>query len=207
MLAEYSHHHPKTKTMPYDLLKENIRNHLPLPDEDLNAISNYFKFSEVKKKAFLLRGGKTCRFEGFVLKGCFRVFTIDQKGNEINLYFAASGWWLMDIDSFTNQTPSDLYIEALEDSEVLLISRESKSKLYQALPVVEKLFRIIFQKALVSWQRRLVRNHSMTAKERYAHFIGTYPTISAKLSNKHLASYLGISHEFLSKIKNADKPG
>ncbi|TXF87904.1 Crp/Fnr family transcriptional regulator [Neolewinella aurantiaca] len=191
--------------MSYDLLKENLRNHLPLPDEDLNTISNYFNFSEVKKKTFLLRGGKTCRFEGFVLSGCFRIFTIDQKGNEINLYFAVSGWWLMDIDSFTNQTPSDLYIQALEDSEVLLISRENKSKLYDALPVVEKLFRIIFQKALVSWQRRLVRNHCLTAKERYLYFIETYPDISKRLSNKHLASYLGIRHEFLSKIKNADK--
>jgi len=191
--------------MPYDVLKENIRNHLPLSDKELDAISSYFKFSEVEKKAFLLRGGKTCRFEGFVLAGCFRVFTIDQKGNEINLYFAVRGWWLMDIDSFTNESPSDLFIQALEDSQVLLISREEKNKLYASLPVVEKLFRVIFQKALVSWQRRLVRNHSMTAKERYHHFVDTYPSISEKLSNKHLASYLGISHEFLSKIKNADK--
>lgn len=191
--------------MLYNLLKDNISKHLALSDQELDTISTHFSFKEVKKKSFLLRGGKTCRFEGFVLKGCFRVFTIDQKGNEINLYFAVGGWWLMDIDSFTNQTPSDLFIQALEDSQVLLISREEKSKLYESLPVVEKLFRIIFQKALVSWQRRLVRNHSMTAKERYLHFIDAYPSISAKLSNKNLASYLGISHEFLSKIKNADK--
>ncbi|SEQ99589.1 Crp/Fnr family transcriptional regulator [Neolewinella agarilytica] len=191
--------------MPYNLLRENINSYLPLSDQDLSTISDFFTFREIKKKDFLLRGGKTCRFEGFVLGGCFRVFTLDQKGNEINLYFAVSGWWLMDIDSFMNQTPSDLYIQALEDSQVLLISKENKRKLYNSLPIVEKLFRIIFQKALVSWQRRLIRNHSMTAKERYFHFMDTYPDISARLSNKHLASYLGISHEFLSRIKNSNK--
>ncbi len=191
--------------VPYNLLRENINSYLSLSKKDLDTIGNYFTFKEVKKKAFLLRGGKTCRFEGFVVEGCFRVFTLDQKGNEINLYFAVGGWWLMDIDSFMNQTPSDLYIQALEDSRVLLISKDNKSKLYHSLPIVEKLFRIIFQKALVSWQRRLIRNHCLTAKERYFHFIEAYPNISTKLSNKHLASYLGISHEFLSKIKNADK--
>ncbi|WP_020568231.1 Crp/Fnr family transcriptional regulator [Neolewinella persica] len=191
--------------MPYHLLRENINNYLPLSNKDLDTISDCFTLKEVSKKVFLLRGGKTCRFEGFVLEGCFRVFTLDQKGNEINLYFAVEGWWLMDIDSFMNQTPSDLYIQALEDSKVLLISKESKSKLYDSLPVVEKLFRIIFQKALVSWQRRLIRNHCLTAKERYFHFIEAYPNISTKLSNKHIASYLGISHEFLSKIKNSNK--
>jgi CRP-like cAMP-binding protein len=191
--------------MPYDLLRENINDYLPLSNKDLDTISDCFTVKEVGKKVFLLRGGKVCRFEGFVLDGCFRVFTVDQKGNEINLYFAVGGWWLMDIDSFMNQTASGLYIQALEDSKVLLISKESKSKLYDSLPIVEKLFRIIFQKALVSWQRRLIRNHCLTAKERYFHFIAAYPNISAKLSNKHIASYLGISHEFLSKIKNSSK--
>lgn len=191
--------------MSYDLLEQNIKKNLNLSNTELEGICKYFKPLDLKKREFLLRQGKICRFEGFVFEGCFRVFTLDEKGNENTLYFAAKDWWLMDIDSFMNQTPSDLNIQALEDSKVLLISRQDKIALYNSLPVVEKLFRIMSQKALVSWQRRLIRNHCFTAKERYFHFIQTYPAISSKLTNKQIAGYLGISHEFLSKIKNSRK--
>lgn len=191
--------------MSYDLLEQNLKKNLNISSTELESVCNYFKPLDLKKREFLLRQGKICRFEGFVLEGCFRVFTLDEKGNENTLYFAAKDWWLMDIDSFMNQTPSDLNIQALEDSKVLLISRKDKIDLYNSHPVVEKLFRIMFQKALVSWQRRLIRNHCLTAKERYFHFIETYPEISSRLTAKHIAGYLGISHEFLSKIKKSRK--
>lgn len=191
--------------MTYDLLKQNIHKNLNLSKSELESVCNYFKPFELKKRDYLLTQGSICKFEGFVVKGCFRVFTLDKKGNENTLYFAAKDWWLMDIDSFMNQTPSDLNIQALEDSTVLLINRQDKMKLYDSLPVVEKLFRVMSQKALVSWQRRLIRNHCFTAKERYFHFIQTYPDISSKLTDKQIAGYLGISHEFLSKIKKSIK--
>ena len=100
-----------------------------------------------------------------------------------------------------NNIPSNLNIQALENSKVLLISKSSKDALYKQLPIVERLFRIMAQKALVAWQRRLIRNHTLTAKERYYHFIQTYSNISSKLTDRQIASYLGITHEFLSKIK------
>ena len=187
--------------MSYDLLKKNIKRNINISDTELETICNYFKTKELKKREFLLTQGSICKFEGFVLEGCFRVFTLDKKGNENTLYFAAKDWWLMDIDSFMNQTPSNLNIQALEDSKVLLINKQDKIALYKSHPIVEKLFRIMSQKALVSWQRRLIRNHSFTAKERYSYFIQTYPDISSKLTDKQIAAYLGISHEFLSKIK------
>lgn len=189
--------------MPYDLLTEHIKRNVNLPAAELNQICKYFKPKNFKKKEFLLTQGSLCRFEGFVTEGCFRVFTLDKKGNENTLYFAAKDWWLMDIDSFMHQTASDLNMQALEDSEVLLINREDKIALYETLPKAEKLFRIMFQKGLVSWQRRLVRNHCLTAKERYFHFIETYPDIALKLTDKQIAGYLGIRHEFLSKIKKS----
>ncbi|SDM29799.1 Crp/Fnr family transcriptional regulator [Kriegella aquimaris] len=191
--------------MSYDILKQNIQKHINLSTADLELICSYFKPASLKKKEFLLTQGSVCKLEGFVIDGCFRVFTLDKKGNENTLYFAAKDWWLMDIDSFMNQVPSGLNIQAIEDSEVLLISRRDKLALYDSMPVVEKLFRIIFQKGLVSWQRRLVRNHRFTAKERYFHFIETYPGITSKLTDKQIAGYLGISHEFLSKIKKSEK--
>ena len=187
--------------MSYDLLKENIRKNIQISSEDLDEVCSYFKPSIINKKDFLLTQGSIYKFEGFVLEGCFRIFTIDKKGNENTLYFAAKDWWLMDIDSFMNQTPSNLNIQALEDSKVLLINRSDKLKLYESLPILEKLFRVMSQKALVAWQRRLISNHCETAKERYYNFISTYPDIVSKVTDKQIASYLGITHEFLSKLK------
>lgn len=149
----------------------------------------------------MLTQGSICKFEGFVLDGCFRIFTIDKKGNENTLYFATKDWWLMDIDSFTNQVPSDLNIQALEDSKVLKINKEDKLALYKSVPIVEKLFRVMSQKSIVAWQRRLIRNNTETAKERYLHFTNKYPNIASKITDKQVASYLGITHEFLSKLK------
>ncbi|WP_282134540.1 Crp/Fnr family transcriptional regulator [Seonamhaeicola maritimus] len=187
--------------MSYDLLKENIKNNIQISTEDLDTICNHFNPTVIKKKDFLLTQGSIYKYEGFVLEGCFRIFTIDKKGNENTLYFATKDWWLMDIDSFMNQVPSSLNIQALEDSKVLLIDRTDKLKLYESVPAVEKLFRVMSQKALVAWQRRLIRNHTHTAKERYHYFANTYPNIVSKITDKQIASYLGITHEFLSKIK------
>ncbi|WP_282079483.1 Crp/Fnr family transcriptional regulator [Aquimarina algiphila] len=184
-----------------DLLIQNIEKNIQLSKTDSEQLCGYFKQKVISKKEFLLTQGSICKFEGFVLEGCFRVFIIDNKGNENILYFAIKDWWLMDIDSFMNQKPSQLNIQALEDSKVLLINRKDKSTLYNSIPAAEKLFRIMSQKAIVAWQRRLIRNHCQTAKERYHHFIDTYPQIVSKLTDKQIASYLGITHEFLSKIK------
>lgn len=187
--------------MPYDLLKKNIKKNVQASDTELHEICSQFTPSTVEKGDFLLTQGSICKFEGFVVEGCFKVFTLDKKGNENILYFAVKDWWLIDTDSFMNQTPSGLNIQALEPCKVLLINRPNKEKLYNELPIVEKLFRIMSQKAIAAWQRRLIRNHSLTAKERYHHFVTTYPDISSKLKDRQIASYLGITHEFLSKIK------
>jgi len=183
------------------LLKENLRKHITLSEEELDVICDYFEPRYIGKGEFLLSQGNICRYEGFVLEGCFRIYSLDDKGNENVLYFAVQDWWLIDIDSFMNNLPSSLNIQALENSKVLLISKSSKETLYRQLPIVERLFRIMSQKALVAWQRRLIRNHTLTAKERYNHFVQTYTNISSKITDRQIASYLGITHEFLSKIK------
>ncbi len=188
--------------MSHDLLRQHIKKNVQISSKDLDTICSYFKLEHLNKKEFLLTQGSIYKFEGFVIEGCFRIFTIDKKGNENTLYFAAKNWWLMDIDSFMNQTPSSLNIQALEDSKVLLIHKSDKQTLYESVPIVEKLFRVMSQKALVAWQRRLIRNHCETAKERYHYFKNTYPDIASKLTDKQIASYLGITHEFLSKLKN-----
>ncbi|SNR54580.1 cAMP-binding domain of CRP or a regulatory subunit of cAMP-dependent protein kinases [Maribacter sedimenticola] len=178
-----------------------ILKHITLSTEELEGFCNLFNQKDVKKKYFLMREGEVCKFEGFVTKGLFRVYHIDSNGFEQVLYFAQENWWITDIDSFTNETPSQLYIQALEDSEVLLISKKDKEFAYNNIPKIEKLFRIMTQKTHIALQQRMIDNLSKTADQRYLDFIEKYPNLFQRLTNLQIAAYLGISHEFLSKIR------
>ncbi|MBM1107061.1 Crp/Fnr family transcriptional regulator [Aurantibacter crassamenti] len=184
-----------------ELLTRNILNHITLSNKKLENFCNLFNNKEVLKKHFLLREGEICKFEGFVTKGLFRVYHIDSNGFEQVLYFAQESWWITDIDSFTNEKPSQLYIQALEDSEVLLISKKDKEFAYNNIPKIEKLFRVMTQKTHIALQRRIIDNLSKTADQRYIDFIEKYPNLFQRLTNVQIAAYLGISHEFLSKIR------
>ena len=182
-------------------LQKHIKKHTQISDENLEKFSNAFTLQKVAKKEFLLKEGEICQFEGFVTGGCFKVFHSDQDGTEHTLYFAIEDWWVADVDSFTNSKPSQLNIQALENSEVLLISKQNKEKLYQEIPEIEKLFRIMSQKNLVAVQRRVIDNLSKTADQRYLDFLAKYPKITQRLTNIQIAAYLGVSPEFVSKIR------
>lgn len=184
------------------LLRNNITKNISLKEEQLQQFCDLFEYRAFKKKTHFLSEGQVCAYEGFVLSGLFRIYHLDSNGVEQVLYFAPEDWWIADIDSFCNQTPSNLFIEALEDSEVLLISRKNKDLAYERFPAIEKLFRIMTQKTHVALQRRMIDNLSKTADRRYLDFIEKYPHLFNRLSNKQIAAYLGISHEFLSKIRN-----
>jgi len=182
-------------------LKEHILKHIQISDEHLEEFCNAFTFQKIIKKEFLLKEGELCKFEGFVINGCFKVYHSDQKGTEQILYFAIEDWWITDVDSFTTLKPSQLNIQALENSEVLLISKADKEALYQKIPEIEKLFRIMSQKTLIALQRRIIENLSKTADQRYVDFITKYPQIAGRLTNIQIGAYLGISHEFVSRIR------
>ncbi|MCI9844712.1 Crp/Fnr family transcriptional regulator [Flavobacterium pectinovorum] len=184
-----------------DLLSKNINSHISLSESEIGAFCDLFEHKTVSRKSFLLREGEICKFEGFVTKGLFRVYHIDQNGFEQILYFAAENWWITDIDSFTNEIPSQLFIEALEDSEVLIISKKDKESAYSSIPQIEKLFRIMTQKTHVALQRRMIDNLSKTAEKRYIEFLEKYPQIAQRLSNIQIAAYLGITNVFLSNIR------
>ena len=187
--------------MYYELLKAHFLKIVELTPGELDVITRFYKEKKVKKGRFILRKGEICQFEGYVVEGCFKVCATDAEGIEKVLYFAAPDWWVMEIDSFANQTASNLDIQALENSTLLVISKADKERLYSEVPKAERLFRIMSQKALAAWQRRLVRNHIMNAEERYHHFVSTYPEIAALVTNKLIASYLGITQEFVSVIR------
>lgn len=183
------------------LLRQNITKHITLSEKETDQFCSLFKLQSIKKKQFILRDGDVCAFEAFVTKGLFRVYHLDNNGFEQVLYFAMEDWWITDIDSFTNQKPSQLFIEALEDSEVLLISKPDKDFAYENIPAIEKLYRVMTQKTHVALQRRMIDNLSKTADQRYTDFTEKYPALVQRLSNVQIAAYLGISHEFLSKIR------
>ncbi|MFI1773404.1 Crp/Fnr family transcriptional regulator [Thalassobellus citreus] len=184
-----------------ELLKKHIAKHINHNEKDIEAFCNLFQHKTVKKKHFLLKEGDVCKFEAFVTKGLFKVAHIDKNGNEQILYFASENWWITDIDSFTNTVPSKFTIQALEDSEVLFISKKDKEYAYTYLPFIEKLFRIMTQKTYVALQRKLINNLSKTSDQRYIDFIEKYPKLAQRLTNIQIAAYLGISHEFVSKIR------
>lgn len=187
--------------MYFEQLKASILKHAYFTADEAATFCQAFQPHSVKAKTYLLRQGDICRFEGFVVKGCLRVFTLDANGYEHVLYFAPENWWITDIDSFTTQTPSWLFIQALEDSVVMQITKVDKEHLYTTLPITEKLFRIMGQKTLVALQRRMLSALSQTADERYLTFIQKYPDLEQRLTQRQVAAYLGITHEFLSKIR------
>ncbi|MEJ5048682.1 Crp/Fnr family transcriptional regulator [Chryseobacterium culicis] len=184
-----------------DLLLKNISQYIHLSEEDFKQFVKPFEYKKFKKKEVVLKEGDCCLFEGFVLNGCFKIYYLNEKGFEQTLYFAVEGWWITDIDSLINNVPSILNIDALEESEVLMIAKKDKEHLYETMPQIEKLFRIMNQKSSVALQRRILSLTGKTADKRYLEFLEKYPGLEQRLTQQQVASYLGITHEFLSKIR------
>lgn len=155
---------------------------------------------KVKKKAFLLQAGEVARHEYFIIKGCLKVFTLDEDGSPHISMFAVEDYWTGDMASFMTQEPSRYFIKATEDSELLGISRANYDLLFQEIPKFERFYRILYQKSLTSYIRRSNQGISLTAEERYIEFKTKYPNMINRITQKDLAAYIGITPEFMSKI-------
>jgi len=184
-----------------DLLYQNISRYIDLSQEEFSQFAEPFQLKHYKKKEIVLKEGEYCYFEGFVLNGCFKIYYLNENGFEQTLYFAVQGWWITDLDSLINHVPTILNIEAVEDSEALMISKKDKAILYETMPQIEKLFRIMNQQSSVALQRRILSLTGKTADKRYVEFLEKYPGLEQRLTQQQVASYLGITHEFLSKIR------
>lgn len=150
----------------------------------------------------LLKQGEICRYSSFVVQGCLRGYSIDENAIEHVLNFAPQNWWIADMYSLITQKPGVLNIEALEDTQILTLSKISQEELYVKVPVFERFFRIIIENSLVSYQQRLLDNLSLTAEERYNNFCRRYPTLIRCVPSKQIASYIGVTPEFFSKMKH-----
>jgi CRP-like cAMP-binding protein len=156
---------------------------------------------KIKRHQFLCEAGEIARYLYFVTKGCLRSYYADENGFEHNVQFAIEDWWIGDMASFLSKKPASLFVEALEDSEVMQIDYPTMEDLYVKIPKLERFFRILLQNAFIAFEQRIISVISKTAEERYLEFINKYPLLEQRLPQIHIASYLGITPEFLSKIR------
>jgi CRP-like cAMP-binding protein len=174
---------------------------LTLSEDEKSFLEEKFKLRKVKKRQFILNEGDICKHNTFVVEGCFRMYLVDNKGKEHNLQFAVENWWIGDIGSFHLEEPSKLYIEAMENSIILQIEKPDQLKLFVDFPKFNRIYRVFTENALVSNQRRILQIISSTAEERYLDFVKRYPDFFNRISNVQIASYIGVTPEFLSKIR------
>jgi len=188
--------------MSANLIIDSITRHIRLSADEQQHFLSLLKSKTIKRKQFALRDGEVCKYSTFVIAGCLRGFTIDQNGLEHVLSFAPIGWWIADMYSLLTQKPGILNIEALEGTEVLLLSKTDQEKLYHDIPQFERFFRIITENSLVASQQRMIDSLSLTAEERYNNFCRRYPTLIYNLPKKQIASYIGVSAEFFSRMQH-----
>jgi CRP-like cAMP-binding protein len=186
----------------YSQINKNISRYVTFEEKELAIFDSLLVYKKVPKKTMLLREGEKCDFEAFVIKGCVRKYYIDANGFEVILQFAVENAWVGDVSfNIYEEEPSRVYIETLEDCEFFMFNPETKEALFAQVPKFERAFRILMQRNLAVTQNRLFDTISKTATEKYLEFLKQYPTLSQRVAQHYIASYLGISPEFLSKIR------
>jgi CRP-like cAMP-binding protein len=185
-----------------ELLIQSLEKHVALNPQEQHRVLLAFTSLQLKKRDFFLRAGEVCKHVAFVLNGCLRSYAVDEQGFEHNLQFAPEGWWITDMNSIINHTEARLNIDAVEDSQALLLSRDQQESLLKEVPKIERFFRIISEKSMAGSHKRLIDQVSVNAQERYLNFCQQYPGLIQRLPQKQIASYIGVTPEFLSKIKS-----
>lgn len=179
----------------------HFNNYFSLNPKEKEEAKKLFIERQVKRRQFILQQNDICRHYNFVVSGCFKMYGIDEKGGEHNIQFAAENDWITDFASFYSEKPSQLNIEAIEHSIILQIKKQDLLYLYINYHRFDRNFRIIIERKYIELQNRVLQNISSTAEDRYKFFLEQYPHLTNRLPNTQIASYLGITPEFLSKIR------
>jgi CRP-like cAMP-binding protein len=187
--------------MSFDLLLSSISRHISLTPDETEFFTSLWQGKTLKAGEFLLREGDVCRYETFVIKGCLKTYYQDKDVSEHIIDFSIEEWWADDLHSFFTQTPSRLAIKAIEDTEVLQISKNNLEILYRKITKFERFFRILFQNAYITQREQINQALSTSAEERYLLFVKKKPYAEKRFSQKDIASYLGITPQFLSTLK------
>ncbi|MBL4625371.1 MAG: Crp/Fnr family transcriptional regulator [Flavobacteriales bacterium] len=180
---------------------EHFSNYLALGDSEISELQSKLIEKKVKRRQFILQEGDVCRHYTFVVNGCFKMYKVDNKGQEHNLQFSIESGWIADIGSFYSNKPSELYIEALEQSTIFQLDKPDLFHLFTNYPKFDRNFRVLIENAFIGLQKRVLQNISSTAEERYLDFLKNYPDLFNRISNVQIASYIGVTPEFLSKIR------
>ncbi|GAA4327194.1 Crp/Fnr family transcriptional regulator [Mucilaginibacter gynuensis] len=175
--------------------------YIPLKRSEKEAIGEKFTQKTIKRRQFILQPGDLCKHYTFVVSGCFRLYGVSVDGVEHNLQFAAENDWIADIGSFHRDYESQLYLEALEPSVILQVTKPDLIQLYHHYPKIDRILRVVIEDKFVELQTRVLQNIGSTTEERYLGFQAQYPALSNRLSGIQIASYLGITPEFLSKLR------
>jgi CRP-like cAMP-binding protein len=184
-----------------DLIVKNVEKHITLDEHEKDLFISYLEPRSIRKRTILLRVGEICKHSTFIVDGALKSFSVDANSDEHVISFGVKDWWIADMYSLIAQKPAILTIETIADSEVLLLSRQNQELLYQQVPKFERFFRILTEKSLVANQQRIINNLTLTAEERYVHFMEKYPFVLECAPLHNIASYLGMTPEFLSKIR------
>jgi CRP-like cAMP-binding protein len=187
--------------MNFYLLLSNISRHISLTEEEIEFFTSVLNQKSLEPGKFLLREGDVCRYKNFITKGCLKNYYVDENGVEHIVDFLVEEWWADDLYSFLTETASKSNIKAIEHTDVLQISKANLELLYQKIPKFERFFRILFQNAYISQRDQINLFLSAPAEERYSLFLKKKPYAEERFSQKDIASYLGVTPQFLSSLK------
>lgn len=189
-----------------ETLIKSILQHVQLSPEEITACKSFWTEKTLEKGDFLLRNGEICRHDSYIISGVLKAFCINEdNGNEEILFLAIDHWWATDIASFSKQKPSIYNIQAVKKTKLLQISHQSFQKMLKEIPSLERYFRIILESYLGTLEKRVVYNHMHKAEQKYYDFLETYPDISSRVPQYLIASYLGVTPEFISRIRKKNK--
>jgi CRP-like cAMP-binding protein len=186
-----------------DQLERYINRYVNLTNSEFDLFLNHLSHKRYKTKEFLLQEGNICEYRYFILKGLIRFFHKSEKGTEKVNSFAVENWWITDLDSFINNKPSFNSIQAIEDTSVLMLSKKDLEHLCQQIPKLERLFRLISEKYAVALQRKEQIYMRRDSINRYRNLVNSIPNFDQRVPQYMIASYLGITPEYLSEIKKS----
>jgi CRP-like cAMP-binding protein len=187
--------------MNFDLLISSISRRISLTGEEIEFFTSLLKSKSLTSGEYLLREEDVCKYESFIVKGCLKTYYQDENGFEHIIDFSIEEWWADDLYSFLTQTASKSNIRAIEDTDILQIGKTDLELIYQKIPKFERFFRILFQNAYIAQREQINLALSASAQERYLLFVKKKPYAEKRFSQKDIASYLGITPQFLSTLK------
>ncbi|GAA0758381.1 Crp/Fnr family transcriptional regulator [Psychroflexus lacisalsi] len=185
----------------YPQLLQHLHRDIDLTQVEAEEFMSILSYQALEKKEILISPEQNVNKEYYILKGCLSAYYLDKNGQKHILQFAIEDWWISDFEAFFNAQPAQLFVECLEDSEVLGLEKSALEHLYLRLPKFERFFRIKVTKAFVSLRNRILSSLQNDSKSRYLEFCKDYPSLESRIANYHIANYLGITPESLSRLK------